>query len=237
MTPEQFAVLVRDLDQTNRLSYATALDQIRPAVGSNQAGDLNSLMGGLYGLNETDIALALLQLSGEIHAFALADLRNSNQQAAGFVLDQAAAASRRGQHVWVDVRGHSINFDESTIASGADNTGQSVWAGIDLVSRPNMTLGFGLGVSNGTVNAGISGTADQDMTSLALYTHGNLGPFKYEGALVHGSGNTSGQRSTTLATGTVANTFSTDAKLTAIKGQLGYGIPLGREPSTRTRLR
>lgn len=224
ITADSFETFASGYGIRNMTNFGAALDGIRSAAGTNGSDDLNTLLNGLYGLSSDGLALALLQLSGQIHAFALADVREAGLSGASRVFGQMRSGVTNGTNTWVDVSGFLSERTADGIATGQDNSARSLWVGADLLRQGDLTLGFGVGYSSSNVDAGVHGSSKQDQMSLALYGFGNTGKLRYDGVLTIGRATMQGTRSTVLATGTLVNTFDASATVASAKGRLGYGF-------------
>jgi len=226
LTPESFSTIALDYGLTNVEGFASALDDLRPDFGTNGSDDINTLMNGLYGLSGDGLAIAMLQLSGQVHAVALADLQDATQHAAGSLINQSRFAASQGQNFWIDSSGYSLSFDGDDHASATDNAGVSFWFGTDLHQTETMTMGVGLGQIDATVDSGLYGNAETTTLAFAVYGYGTSGNLNYQGAIVRGQADMTGSRTTALATGNVANTFSTSAMVTSVNARAGYTIDM-----------
>lgn len=226
ITADSFETFASGYGIRNMTNFGAALDGIRSAAGTNGSDDLNTLLNGLYGLSSDGLALALLQLSGQIHAFALADVREAGLSGASRVFGQMRSGVTNGTNTRVDVSGFLSERTADGIATGQDNSARSLWVGADLLRQGDLTLGFGVGYSSSNVDAGVHGSSKQDQMSLALYGFGNTGKLRYDGVLTIGRATMQGTRSTVLATGTLVNTFDASATVASAKGRLGYGFDL-----------
>ncbi|WP_308916684.1 autotransporter domain-containing protein [Jannaschia sp. LMIT008] len=227
LTPSSFAAFAGVAETANARAAASALDAIRPAAGTDATGDVGALFDGLYGLDGPGLSIALRQLSGEIHAFALSDYRDTARHAAQTALLQARGhAGRIGRNAWIDASGYSIDSDADGRASESSGDARSLWLGSDVFVAPGMTFGLGIGRTDGSTDGGASGEADNDMTAVVAYAYGGTGRIAYESVLLVGAGDISGSRTTTLATGDVANTFDTSARAASLAARLGYTFTL-----------
>lgn len=94
VTPQTYAAL--DGLSANRTAAAGVVDAIRPAAGTLTGTDTDSLFAALYGTGASELAAALGQLSGEIHADALAASLGTARLFGDAMLDRGATAHRHG---------------------------------------------------------------------------------------------------------------------------------------------
>lgn len=105
-TPASYANLAPlGIDQRrNQAAVGGALDAIRPAAGVRMEGDATATFGALYALPAAAIAPALDQLSGVVHADALAGAL-AHRRMLGAVTTQRMAAIRAGDPALVAAQG------------------------------------------------------------------------------------------------------------------------------------
>ena len=207
----------------NMVNAADAFDGIRPAQGTNGATDkdkfFNGLYNGLYGLTAQETAVALLQASGEVHAFALSDARDAWSDGLGTVRSSSQGV---GDYYWVDMSGYNLAVDEDTIASAYDSKTRKFWIGSDVYQDRSTTYGVALGMSESALSMANSGSADTTTYSLAAYMRGAQGAFEYDGLVSLNRSNIDTNRSVSLSTGSLSNTSSSDVRGLAMSAQLGY---------------
>ena len=163
--------------------------------------------------------MALLQASGEVHAFALSDARDAWSDGLGTVRSSSQGA---GDYYWVDMSGYNLAVDEDTIASAYDSKTRKFWIGSDVYQDRSTTYGFALGVSESELSMANSGSADTTTYSLAAYMRGAQGAFEYDGLVSLNRSNIDTNRSVSLSTGSLSNTSSSDVRGLAMSAQLGY---------------
>uniref|UniRef100_A4WZS3 Deoxyuridine 5'-triphosphate nucleotidohydrolase Dut n=1 Tax=Cereibacter sphaeroides (strain ATCC 17025 / ATH 2.4.3) TaxID=349102 RepID=A4WZS3_CERS5 len=219
VTADSFELLAMPFGNRNATATGAAVDMMRDG---DPGFDSTELLYGLYGLDTAQTARALAQLSGEIHAFALSDLRKADRVAAERLTAGAQGLRPDGRNAWVDVSGLSFEADGSAQASGNSSDSTLVWLGLDLLRTGNATLGLALGQSEGDLDAGLSGDASRTTDSLALYGFGLAGRLSYDVSLMASRSDIEGDRTVTLGTGVQSNSF--DAEMTSIQasGRIGY---------------
>jgi autotransporter-associated beta strand protein len=222
VTPDSFATFVSGFNIDNLNQFALAFDGVRPIAGSNDGDDLAALTNGFYGLDSDELSVAMLQMSGQIHAFALSDARSNAVGGANTVFNEMRSGIRTGSNLWFDASGHTISYDEDAFATASDSIGSKFWWGTDIHSDDNITVGFAGGYTQSEVDAGIYGTSETASLGVALYGFGSNGNWVYDGVLALDRGDISGSRTTDLSTGSVTNTFETSARSTTLKARLGY---------------
>ena len=219
LTPDDLSTFAAAYGIQNMVNAADAFDGIRPAQGTNGATDKDKFFNGLYGLTAQETAVALLQASGEVHAFALSDARDAWSDGLGTVRSSSQGA---GDYYWVDMSGYNLAVDEDTIASAYDSKTRKFWIGSDVYQDRSTTYGFALGVSESELSMANSGSADTTTYSLAAYMRGAQGAFEYDGLVSLNRSNIDTNRSVSLSTGSLSNTSSSDVRGLAMSAQLGY---------------
>ncbi|ULB12071.1 autotransporter-associated beta strand repeat-containing protein (plasmid) [Cereibacter azotoformans] len=219
VTADSFERLAMPFGNRNGTAAGAAVDMMRDG---DPGFDSTELLYGLYGLDTAQTARALAQLSGEIHAFALSDLRKADRVAAERLTAGAQGLRPDGRNAWVDVSGLSFEADGSARASGSSSDSTLVWLGLDLLSAGNATLGLALGQSKGDLDAGLSGDASRTTDSLALYGFGLAGRLSYDVSLMASRSDIEGDRTVTLGTGVQSNSFDAEMISVQASGRIGY---------------
>ena len=199
-----YGTFAQGLGIQNMVNAATALDTIRPSAVGNGTTNTDAFFKGLTRLNEAQVASTLLQASGEVHAFTLADIRASLGEATS-TLSQSAKKLLIGDNLWVDVSGYDANYDKDGFASAYQSTQGRIWLGSTLVSKDNVEVGFAFGQSQADLKAGASGSAKHDSLSSAAYWFGNGSGYNYQGALSWSESQLASTRQTALSNGTTNN--------------------------------
>ena len=219
LTPDDLSTFAAAYGIQNMVNAADAFDGIRPAQGTNGTTDKDKFFNGLYGLTAQETAVALLQASGEVHAFALSDARDAWSDGLGTVRSSSQGV---GDYYWVDMSGYNLAVDEDTIASAYDSKTRKFWIGSDVYQDRSTTYGFALGVSESELSMANSRSADTTTYSLAGYMRGAQGAFEYDGLVSLNRSNIDTNRSVSLSTGSLSNTSSSDVRGLAMSAQLGY---------------
>lgn len=223
LTPGSLAAFAGAYGIQNMTNAATAFDGIRPTQGTNGTTDKDQFFNGLYRLTASQMSLALLQASGEIHAFALSDARDGWRSGLGVVQSAAQSATR---DIWFDVSSGNLSFDQDTFASSYSGTSQHLWIGADLVQASAFTLGLSAGVASSDISTVATGTASTDTSSVAAYLYGVQGAFEYDGVLSLNRSHIYTMRNVDLSTGTLTNSSMSKANGAAMTAGLGYRYDL-----------
>ena len=223
LTPGSLAAFAGAYGIQNMTNAATAFDGVRPTQGTNGTTDKDQFFNGLYRLSASQMSRALLQASGEIHAFALSDARDGWQSGLGVVQSAAQAATR---DVWFDVSAGNLSFAQDAFASSYNGSSQHLWVGADLVQASAFTLGLSAGVASSDVSTAATGTASSDTGSLAAYLYGVQGAFEYDSVLSLNRSQIYTLRSVDLSTGSLSNTSMSKATGAAMSAGLGYRYDL-----------
>ncbi|WP_139816187.1 autotransporter outer membrane beta-barrel domain-containing protein [Planktotalea arctica] len=223
LTPADLSTFAAAYGIQNMVNAADAFDGIRPAQGTNGTTNKDKFFNGLYGLSAPEMSVALLQASGEIHAFALSDAREGWKSALGTVRSSSANASR---NFWFDASGYDLAVDEDAIGSAYDGQSRSLWVGVDLVKDRSYTLGVAAGASSSKVTTMSSGSSETKTTSLAAYLRGKHGAFEYDGILSINRSEIDTSRAVALSTARFDNISSSNADGVALSAQIGYRYDL-----------
>ena len=219
LTPGSLATFAGAYGIKNMTNAATAFDGIRPTQGTNGTTDKDQFFNGLYRLTASQLSLALLQASGEIHAFALSDARDGWQSGLGIVRSASANATR---NYWVDASGYNLSVSQDAIGSSHNGTSKNLWIGTDLVQTDTYTLGVALGASSSEISTVNSGSSKAQTTALAAYLRGQNGAFEYDGIVSINRSKIATNRNVDLFTGPVTNTSSSKVMGAAVSSQIGY---------------
>ena len=219
LTPDDLSTFATAYGIQNMVNAAEAFDGIRPDQGRRGATDKDNFFYGLYGLTASEMSLALLQSSGEIHAFALSDARDGWEAGVATVRSASANGDR---NFWIDVSGADVNVDQDAIGSAYDGSSRDFWVGSDFYENEYVTLGAGVGASSSEVSTVNSGSADTDTTSLVAYMRGKYGAFEYDGLFSINKSEIETTRAVTLSTGSLSNTSTSTVKGNVLSGKIGY---------------
>lgn len=224
ITPDSYEALAAGVaDVSNYANFGRALDAIRPQAGANPATAAQEFFTTeLYPLSGAQLAAAIVPLSGEIHAFAQGDLQQSakNLLSNGYLGGLQAQAD--GKYVWGNISGSRVSFDSDAVASAFDSDLGNLWIGVDLEQSANLRYGIALAHGRSDLDAGIAGSADNDLTMVMGYYARETGGFTLGGKLGLGWGSTDTQRSATLATGAHSATASADTTLALVNLNADY---------------
>ncbi|MGB0468283.1 MAG: autotransporter-associated beta strand repeat-containing protein [Pontibacterium sp.] len=217
ITPESFAIT----GIQNAVDAGTALDSIRPSAGVRTATTAGDLFSGLYGLNDAQVAHAVLQASGEIHAFALNDLR-AGIRTTSSGLTSAIHRKAVQQNLWFDVSAYSVSYDDDETASAHHGDTRHLWVGNHFLDEDSKRAGVALGYSDSSVSGTVAGSADRKTTTLAAYYTRTSDNLVFDGALGLAHSASDIERNVALSTGTTSN--SARATTNALFGNLGMGM-------------
>jgi autotransporter-associated beta strand protein len=224
---DSLEALLQSTGIVNAISAGTGLDTLQGSVGTGNA-DVDALFNGLVGLDAAQTSAATLQLSGEIHAFALADARQAMSNGSDRLM--FGAMNRvTGRNLWVDTSGYRLEEESDTFASKSKAANRLIWAGLDIQQDDALTFGLALGYSGGDLHAGLSGESKRDTSMFAVYGYGSSGRVVYDASLSLGNSKIRGDRSVALATGTESNSF--EAKNTSVQaaGRVGYKVDVSEK--------
>ena len=223
LTPGSLAAFVRAYGIQNMTNAATALDGVRPTQGTNGTTDMDRLFNGLYRLTAPQISLALLQASGEIHAFGLSDARDGWQTGVGIVRSASANATR---NYWVDASGYNLSVSQDSIGSSHNGISKNLWIGTDLVKTDAYTLGVAVGTSSSEISTVSSGSSSAQTTAVAGYLRGQNGAFEYDGIVSINRSKINTSRDVDLFTDRVTNTSASKVSGGTVTSQIGYRYDL-----------
>ena len=226
LTPKSLETFADGYGNQNMKNAAKALDGVRPKQGSNGKTDTNQFFNGLYGLTRSKLSLALLQTSGEIHAFAISDVHNGWQNGLGII---RSSSQEIGRNYWINVSGYTMSVDEDSIGSSYDGTSKNLWIGSDIHETESYIMGLAAGFSSSEVDTTSSGSSDTNTVSLAAYLRGQHGALEYNGILSVNRSEIDTKRTVDLSTGSLRNTSSSTATGAALSAQLGYRYDLKPE--------
>ena len=226
LTPKSLETFADGYGNQNMKNAAKALDGMRPKQGSNGKTDTNQFFNGLYGLTRSKLSLALLQTSGEIHAFAISDVHNGWQNGLGII---RSSSQEIGRNYWINVSGYTMSVDEDSIGSSYDGTSKNLWIGSDIHETESYIMGLAAGFSSSEVDTTSSGSSDTNTVSLAAYLRGQHGALEYNGILSVNRSEIDTKRTVDLSTGSLRNTSSSTATGAALSAQLGYRYDLKPE--------
>jgi len=228
LTPDSFQTFAEGYGIQNMIAFGEALDTLRPAAGTNGSTDLDDMVNGFYGLNAGETTTAMLQMSGQIHAFALSEARTASNDAAQQMVAYARH-DRGGEDLWFDMSGYQLNYDEDGFATASTAEDRSLRVGLDIYSTDLLTFGVSFGTSDGSVDGGDYGTATRQSQTYGVYAFGSTGGVFYDLAVTGANASFSGSRTTDLSTGSVTNTFDGAAELMNASVKLGANAELSEQ--------
>ena len=228
LTPDSFQTFAEGYGIQNMIAFGEALDTLRPAAGTNGSTDLDDMVNGFYGLNAGETTTAMLQMSGQIHAFALSEARTASNDAAQQMVAYARH-DRGGEDLWFDMSGYQLNYDEDGFATASTAEDRSLRVGLDIYSTDLLTFGVSFGTSDGSVDGGDYGTATRQSQTYGVYAFGSTGGVFYDLAVTAANASFSGSRTTDLSTGSVTNTFDGAAELMNASVKLGANAELSEQ--------
>jgi hypothetical protein len=228
LTPDSFQTFAEGYGIQNMIAFGEALDTLRPAAGTNGSTDLDDMVNGFYGLNAGETTTAMLQMSGQIHAFALSEARTASNDAAQQMVAYARH-DRGGEDLWFDMSGYQLNYDEDGFATASTAVDRSLRVGLDIYSTDLLTFGVSFGTSDGSVDGGDYGTATRQSQTYGVYAFGSTGGVFYDLAVTGANASFSGSRTTDLSTGSVTNTFDGAAELMNASVKLGANAELSEQ--------
>jgi autotransporter-associated beta strand protein len=221
VTPQSYSALLADRGPLNMVNAATAFDSIRPSSVTLSSTDTSQFFNGLHGLSVTQLSSALLQASGEIHVFALDDVRSSIQTMSTSLYSATRAASV-GNDFWLDIGGNSASYESDEIASAYDSNEHHIWIGKHLIDNGSNHFGVAMGYSKGSVSTDINASTDRKTAALATYFHSGLDAIKVDGEIGIAHAWTDIDRMVGLSTGISENESTAKADVAFANVSLEY---------------
>lgn len=219
--PDDFGAFAQTYEYDNMTQAAAAFETIfTPQVAASE------FLNGLNALSQDRLALALLEASGEIHAFTLSGVKHGSRSLSASALDYLGTTPD-GRLIWSDIRGLSVDIEDDEIASMHRADHHQLWLGADFLQTEDMRVGAAFGYAGGTIDAAVSGSSDYDGLNLALYYHRELGAFEFSGIAGVGVVEMTTARSTSLSTGTTSNTSESQANLAFVEGRVSHEQDFG----------
>ena len=210
LTPRNLEVFAQPYGIRNMINAARAFDGIRPAQGARGTSDTQKFFNGLYGQDADASARSMLQASGEIHAFALSEVRQGWQASTRAVGSVAGIKAER--NLWVDASGDNLKRKQDAYASAYSSNGTHLWIGSHVHEHKDVQIGVAGGASTRQVSSAQSGSADLNSQALALYALGRKGDFDYSAVFSLNRSSTDTTRATSLSTGTLSNSSNSTAQ-------------------------
>ena len=220
ITPVSYGAFGFSTGNQNAVAVGSVFDAMMASFGYGDDSDASAFLHGLYLLGEDEIGRAMVQASGEIHAFALADVSHSIR-GLNASIGSAAFESEAGESVWATASGSRFSADETDATSSYTSDTGNILVGKHLYDDGVLRFGLAFGHSQSTISAPISGTADQSTAAMAAYFLQQYDALDVQVimGLAHSSFDT--ERSVALAGGPEANEASGDAH--GIFASLGAG--------------
>lgn len=208
---EQFSAGFSDV--ANYRNFGRALDTIRPASGANPDTSAQDFFEQLYPLNGSQLTAAMIALTGEVHAFAITDLRDGAHSLSRNSFVGGLNPQSEGRNAWIDVSGTRLTYSQGKIASRYESDLGNIWLGFDLEQRGDLRYGLAFGHVRSELDAGIAGSSDSTLTMLMGYYANRVGDITFGAKLGLGRGTFDTERSTVLADGSHSATASGAATL------------------------
>ena len=211
----------------NAGAVGVALDTIRPDAATANAGPSGQLFTGLAGLSVDQVALALQQLSGEVHAASLDTASRSADLARDAISNRLSGSDQDpGNALWGDITGFYQSVRADSEAFGHDANGYGLIIGADGQIAANTIAGLAVSATTSRTSAGAMGSGTGTHVRVDGYGRwddgasfvnllGGLGFDRYEAA-----------RSVALSTGTERVEGEADGYGTTLGIELGHGIDL-----------
>lgn len=196
---EQFSASFSDV--ANYRNFGRALDIIRPAAGSNPDTSAQDFFEQLYPLNGSQLTAAMVTLTGEVHAFAITDLRDGAHSLSRNSFVGGLNPQSEGRNAWIDVSGTRLTYSQDKIASRYESDLGNIWLGFDLEQRGDLRYGLAFGHGRSELDAGIAGSSDSTLTMLMGYYASRVGDITFGSKFGLGRGTFNTERSTVLADG------------------------------------
>lgn len=178
VTPDRYALLG---GHGNGQTLGAALDTVRPAA--HVRTEAATFTRGLAGLSTDQVALALHQGAGEIHAASLDAVLHSQRSVRVPLHGRIAAGFGEGRRLWgrVDVARQEVEAD--SWALGYDREQTQIALGADRQVNDQVLVGAALGYSETDLDAATMGKATTFSYQGLLYAGWRQGPNYVNGAV------------------------------------------------------
>ena len=199
VTPASFA---RFGGAGNAGRFGAALDGFRGAAGVRDDSDAGRLVDGLMGLDGQELARAMQQASGEIHADALDGALYGGRAARASVSDRLTAATPGvGRRVWAKAgqEGGDAETDANARRYEMDTTTYAV--GFDQDLSEQLMLGVAVAYNTTKIDTAWVGDADIDGYSGVVYGRYRAGANYLSGVAAYGEDEYEVRRTVDLSTG------------------------------------
>jgi autotransporter-associated beta strand protein len=216
----------------NMVNAAVALDAVRPAAGSNGHGFADQYFHGLYGLNSSELATALLQSAGQIYAISLGGTQSALMNSQSRLI-QAAQMGNSSDLLWVDATGYLSRTGKDAFATASSDDGSRFWLGANLYHKQDMLGGIAFGqVQSKVADSVASATARNNM--LAAYLFGQRSNFDFDFAISLNSGAQDVARSVALSADSLTANGRQETSGATIQAGLGWTSQLDAHKVIRT---
>ncbi len=238
----------------NAIAAGAGLDVVRPAAGS-RGGALQPLFDGLYGYDAAGYGAALQQLSGEIHAQALATVGNAAHDSSNLALNVAAVTlgretcadggdraatdasqcmdpSRRPA-LWTKLFYQKSHLDSDATAAGLTNKQYGFATGMHLVNTDDTRFGVGGRYSQNEASSPIGGSIDADSYTLFGYASHDVGALTLAGTLGWGRTQLDVDRAQALVTGAGMSSARYQMETVNAALEARITVPLGKTAAFR----
>jgi autotransporter-associated beta strand protein len=223
LTPDSYEQFAASFSAVaNYRNFGRALDGIRPDAGANPDTPVQELLVQLYPLNGSQLATAIVPLTGEVHAFAITDLRDGAYSLSRNSYVGGLRPQSEGRNSWIDVSGTRLTYSQDAIASRYESDLGNIWVGFDLEQRDELRYGLAFGHGRSELDASIVGTADSTLTMLMGYYAHRVGDIAFGAKLGLGRGSFDTERSAVLADGLHSATASGAATLAFANVSAGF---------------
>jgi outer membrane autotransporter protein len=177
LTPSDYANLPNTALKGNASAAGGAIQSGRPAPHARK----DDLYRSLAILNEQELALALHQLGGEIHADMISAgfeahrlnrdtiIGRLNDLRLGRFAPSASGQVDPNQHFWLQARGGWLDADGDKNAADFDQTLWGLMGGVDMPINPSLRLGAAIGYVENDVDANAMGEGNTDSVQLVGY--------------------------------------------------------------------
>lgn len=231
VTPASYATFAQAAVNTaNTLSFGRALDAVRPSAGHNPSlpniAAQPSLFTNLYPLNGAELSAAFVPLAGEVHVFAVDDLRNNVERLASRSYVGGLVAKEETGPLWFDVSAERLSYSRDEVASSYASNARFMWLGGDFEQSADLRYGVALGRSWSDVDANHAGRVSGDTTMLLGYYAAQINSIALGTTLGVGQASFDIQRSAALADGLHTETSSGDARFASFNLDLALEYDL-----------
>lgn len=187
--------------------------------------DANAFLYGLHLLGGDAIGQAMVQASGEIHAFALRDVQGNLRRMTG-TIGSSATGVAANERFWINAAGYHLRADETAVASSYRSNAGHILVGQHLIDDGQNRIGLAIGQSLSRVNSGLSGRADQRSTLVAGYYLGTFDAVDFRAVAGIARSRISTDRTIGLGTGDEQNSGKGNVTSALLSLEGGYSSAL-----------